>query len=230
MAMPIRIRIERRTKRALQVYGFGSFTGFTGLTALAPLLMPGFMYVAAGGAVVGGAAGLLGYFAVERRDRQPTLVFVSTGGTCRDPMAKVIMEALLAGRQPSVRIYATALRVNPEKRASKAARYIVKEEMGQDLLSDHRPHVLDETIISAADLVLTMDEAHANAIRKNFPEAAPRIHNLRGFLGEPGDVEDPWRAPDEMDFDTLARYRACFRSLRTILEKNADRIYSAVIA
>jgi protein-tyrosine-phosphatase len=228
--MLISVRIERQIKRALQVYGFGSFTAFTGLTALAPLLMPSFMYVAAGGALLGGAAGLLGYFAVERRNHQPTLVFVSTGGTCRDPMAKVIMEALLAGRQPSIHIHATALRANPEKRASKAARYIVKEEMGQDFLSDHRPQVLDETIIANADLVLTMDEAHASVIRKNFPDAASRIHNLRGFLGETGDVEDPWHAPDEMDTETLARYRACFRSLQTILAKNADRIYAAVIA
>jgi protein arginine phosphatase len=224
------LSLPHQTKRALRLYGFGSFTAATGLAAFAAFLAPGFLYAAAAVAVGGGAAALAGWFAADSRPRQRTLVFVSTGGTCRDPMAKVILESLIGERDPPIRIYATALRAPSDKRASKAARHVVREEMGADLLSEHCPLLLDESVVSNADLILTMDRAHAQEIRKSFPEHRSRIHSLLGFLGRSGDIEDPWLSPDDMDAETVARYRACFRCLQNILSENVDRIYSAVIA
>jgi protein-tyrosine phosphatase len=228
--MRLPIALARETKHTLQVYGFGVFTASTGATALAPLFVPSFLYFAATAALAGGAAGLLGYFASEHRCRQPTLVFVSTAGQCRDPMAKAIMDQLFAEREQKVRVYATALRDNPGQQASKAARHVTHEELGKDLLAGHQSLVLNEALISEADLILTMDEAHAREIRKNFPNHRSRVHSLLRFLGEAGDIEDPWRAPDEMDTETIERYRACFQSLRDALTRGADSIYERVIA
>lgn len=228
--MAVRFFLAGETKRLLQLYGFAIFTASTALTALAPLLAPSFLYLAGGAAVAGGAAGLIGYFASERHTHEPTLVFVSTAGQCRDPMAKVIMDQLLKDRPIPVATFATALRDNPGRRASKAARHVVSEEMGEDLLRNHRSRVLDDALITRADLILTMDEAHAQEIRKNFPAAAARIYSICGFLGERGNIDDPWQAPDEMTSEAIDRYRTCFRRLHSTLSRGADAIYAAVVA
>lgn len=221
--------LPRETKRRLSYYGIGSFTGLMTLSAILPPIP---FYAAVSFALLGGAAGLIGLFAPERRHHQPTLVFVSHGGTCRDPMAKVITEALLKGREPAVRICATALVDSGLRRASRAARHVVKEQMGADLLKNHLPMILDQAIVSDADLILTMNDDHANEIRKIFPAASAKTHSLLGFLGKSGAIEDPWnwKAPDQMDQETIARYRLCFRTLHKILSENVEAIYADVIA
>ena len=160
----------------------------------------------------------------------PTLVFVSYGGTCRDPMAKVIMDSLVSERQPAIRILATALMGPPADGASKAARHVVREETGMDLLRDHQPVVLDKYLVREADLVLTMSEDQAEEIRKNVPDRSGRIFSLMSFLGRGGEVDNPWISHDAMDADTIKRYRTCFRSLRKILTAHVDKIYAAVTA
>lgn len=212
----------------LQRYGWSFFAAWTGLAGLSPVLFPGFLYVAGAGALLGGLAGLVGYCAPERRNHVPTLVFVSTAGQCRDPMAKAIIEGLFVGAEPAVRIVATALRDNPGEKASRPARYVVQQQTGRDLLEHHRSRVLDEVLVRDADLILTMDEARAREIRKNFHWASTRIFSLLDFVGEEGDIEDPWRAPDQMDPATLDRYLACYRALEAALTKGAERIYTWV--
>lgn len=225
------LSLTPKAKRNLKVYGLGSFTAATGLAAYASLFAAPILPATGAVALIGGSAFVLGWFARERRQpRQPTLVFVSTGGTCRDPMAKVIMERLVAGRTPPIRILATALRPPLSRGATKAARYTVKQATGADLLRHHRPLLLDEKVVAEADLILTMGEEHAREIRKNFPDHRSRIRSLLEFVGQAGDIDDPWHAPDEMDDDTLARYRSCYLRLEDVLTRNADKIYSAVIA
>jgi protein-tyrosine-phosphatase len=176
----------------------------------------------------GPSSGVSGEAETEAHD--PTLVFVSYGGTCRDPMAKVIMESLVRGRQPAIRILATALMGPPAESASKAARHVVREETGADLLRDHRPLVLDKHLVREADLVLTMSEDQAEEIRKNVPDRSGRIFSLMSFVGRDGEVDNPWISHDAMDADTIKRYRTCFRSLRKTLTAHVEKIYAAVIA
>jgi len=80
----------------------------------------------------------------KRQPKPKTLVFLSSGGTCRDPMAKAIAKKLLDARglkQP-VEIRAVGLGPLNSSKASKAARYVIKEMCGEDLLADHVPEML----------------------------------------------------------------------------------------
>lgn len=217
-------------KSTLQLYGFGAFTAASAATGFAAFFAPVVIQVAAATALLGGVAGMVGWIAKEKRPHVPTLVFVSYGGTCRDPMAKVIMERLVAGRQPGIRILAAALKTPSGRGASKAARHIVHEETGFDQLCNHRPEMLSDAIMRDADLILTMNEEHAHEIQKAFPEHRSRVYNLLSFVGGEGDVADPWEAPDQMDNGTIQRYRACYRTLEDVLAKNVDKIYAAVTA
>lgn len=157
-----------------------------------------------------------------------TLVFVSTGGTCRDPMAAVIARELLKGRNPPVKVYAAGIAKGHSRRASKAARFVVREALGTDLLRTHRTRVLDGSLVARSDLILAMQPSYVKEIVKLFPSAKTKTYTIHGFLGLSGSIENPYRGPDEMDEKTLVRYRAAFTCIREVLTKHIDRIYAAL--
>ena len=154
------------------------------------------------------------------RGTPKTLVFLSSGGTCRDPMAKAITNKLLETRMLKHPINVRALAVGPlsGSAASYAARYVIKEICGEDLLADHRPQQLTAELVGEADLILAMNKLLIN--EKTMPLA--KTHSFKEFFGLDHDVADPY--PDGMDAITLERYRKCANELRQVLTQNFDRL------
>ncbi len=65
------------------------------------------------------------------------LIFVSTGGTCRDPMAKAIAEKLIEKKAPELEglvVEGRALMDTSKDQPSHAARVAIRELYGHDLL------------------------------------------------------------------------------------------------
>lgn len=160
------------------------------------------------------------------RTRRKTVIFLSAGGTCRDPMAKVIAEQILDSMKPRPRIDIRAAGLGPlsAKEASYGARYAIREMYGRDLLADHKPELLTPNLVSKADLILTMDKSLLLTPGKTLPSSKTFL--LKKFLGSQGDVIDPW--PDGKDDETLERYRECAEELRTLLTRHMDRIVKAL--
>ncbi len=160
------------------------------------------------------------------RSRRKTLVFLSSGGTCRDPMAKVIVEQLLGEMKPRPPIDIRAAGLGPlsAKEASYGARYAIRELYGRDLLKNHRPELLTSDLVDRADLILAMDTSLLTTPGKTLPKSKTFL--LKEFLGSQGDVIDPW--PDGKDTTALERYRTCAEELRTLLTQNMDRIVKAL--
>jgi protein-tyrosine-phosphatase len=156
---------------------------------------------------------------IAKRKGERLLIFVSEGGTCRDPMAKVILEQLLGSRRRElgIRIEAMAGRRPGGPGASRGARVAIQEMFNADLLAEHRTAVLTGTFIEEADLILVMEKTHL----KGLP--LEKSHTLRGFLGPEGDIADPWSPSSEPD---LGAYRACAAEIRSILETGIERIVS----
>ena len=163
-----------------------------------------------------------------RRLRRPTIVFVSTGGTCRDPMAKAILQELAHARRAKINIYAAGIAHGLSKTASKAARRIVKEELGKDLLRWHQSRALNARLVSKADLILTMESHYAREVKKLFPDSAGKVHTIAAFLGVGEEIANPYRKPNEIDPAALERYQTSFRQLRRALEGGAERIFRAL--
>jgi len=161
-----------------------------------------------------------------------TLVFVSLGGTCRDPMAKAITEKLFEEHKPShhVVIRAAGLGGTTKTQASHAARLAVKEMYGEDLLANHKPQLLTERLAKEADLILIMDRSllkRSKTALDGWPNAyQDKTYVLKEFFGLKGDVSDPW--PDGKNEATLSRYRDCANELRQILTQNFDRLIKAL--
>jgi protein-tyrosine-phosphatase len=170
------------------------------------------------------AVAVLLWHRFRRSDK--TLVFVSAGGTCRDPIAKVITTRLLESKAPRPRIKVRAAGLGPlcAVEASYGARYVIREMYGQDLLRDHRPELLTPQLVEHADLILVMDRSLLLTPGKTLPQTKAFL--LKEFLGLHGDVVDPW--PDGKDSATLQRYRNCAEELRTLLTAHIDRIVDAL--
>lgn len=158
--------------------------------------------------------------------RRKTLVFLSAGGTCRDPMAKAIASKLLQTRKLKHPIDIRAVGLGPVdgSKASYAARYVIKEMYDDDLLGDHKPEVLTRQLARQADLILVMDRSLLTALGKTIPREKAFL--LKEFFGEQGDVIDPY--PDGMDPQTLSRYRRCAEELRQLLTEHIDKLVRAL--
>ena len=159
---------------------------------------------------------------LARGDRERVLLFISQGGTCRDPMAKAIVLKLLETTDPGFPIRVEAMAAGPPSKTqvSGAARRAAIDLLGEDLLAYHTPQQITDGAIREADLILVMD----GRLKKSFPPE--RTFVLKPFLGLDGDVDDPW--PDGTDAETLARYARCCAELKESIEGNFNRIVEAL--
>ena len=155
------------------------------------------------------------------------LVYVSSGSTCRDPMAKAITEQLLVGRKLKhpVDVYAVGL-VPSATQASYGARQAIKEMYNADLLRDHKPVAFTDELVDKAVLILVMDKKLFNATKDRLPRN--KTHILKEFFGLSGDVANPWRPWGGRDPKTLERYRRCAGELKQILSTHMDTLLNAL--
>jgi|SRR5215831_600386 len=152
------------------------------------------------------------------------LVYVSAGGTCRDPMAKAITDQLLAGRRLKypVDVYAIGLQPAGEKEASYGARHAIRKLYNADLLKDHKPIGFTERLIREATLILVMDKTLFKATENTLPRS--KTYVLKEFFDQNGDIADPYREGGEHDPKTEKRYEDCANELQQILSSNIEKL------
>jgi len=160
---------------------------------------------------------------------QKRVVFISSGGTCRDPMAAAITRHLLDNRQipgaesdVAIQVEGMALGPISKPEVSYAARQAIKQLLGQDLLEGHLPKTIAPEDVETADLILVMDNSLLN--RKTLPSS--KTYLLKEFFGQEGDVVDPW--PDGRDEITLTRYFETAKELKAVIEGNFDALLKAL--
>lgn len=69
----------------------------------------------------------------------------------------------------------------------------VMQEHGHDI-SQHRAQQATQSLLTATDLILTLDETHSQWVRTRFPQLIGRTYKLGHWQGN-ADIADPFRKP-----------------------------------
>ncbi|MCA9127462.1 MAG: Sua5/YciO/YrdC/YwlC family protein [Planctomycetales bacterium] len=146
------------------------------------------------------------------------VLLVCTGNTCRSPMAEALLRRTLnkrfpkiADRTPSAFTVASAgLNAFPGGMASSEAKQTMRKR-GLNI-DDHQSSMLTDHALRYADTVLTMTNAHRNAIVNHFPELAAKVQLLSHSNR---DVADPFGG-------SQADYEACADEIDNYLSSWVD--------
>lgn len=163
-----------------------------------------------------------------RNRNKKLLIYVSAGGTCRDPMAKAITLKLLENENLNYKLeIKSAGIIEPSSPfVSYAARHAIKEIFNEDILANHKTNTLTSELVEQADLILVMTSELLQQLNKKFNVKAGTAFVFKEFFGLKGDIVDPF--PDGKDAQTLKKYMKCATELKKIIEERLKTLIDAV--
>ena len=150
------------------------------------------------------------------------LLYVSLGGTCRDPMAVIITQALMRNQKVNINLnvkgrglYLTDLEV------SNGARSAIKRIYKGDLLSSYKPEEITKEICDKADLILVMSGWELSRLLERYPDAKNKSNVFKEFFGFEGDIDDPFGEGKKI-------YLNCANEMREIITAGFERLTKAL--
>lgn len=129
------------------------------------------------------------------------VMIVCVGNICRSPMA----EALLQDQQPQLNVLSSGIGALVGKPADPMAQELMSEK-GINL-GNHSAQQINSVLVSASDLILTMEQKHINAIQSKFPESRGKVH-LIGKWSDNQEVPDPYKKNKEAFISALSLIEA----------------------
>jgi protein-tyrosine-phosphatase len=111
-----------------------------------------------------------------------TILFLCQGNICRSPFAAELARRLLAADHADIRCVSSGLRASqaprsPQDAIDVAARY------GIDL-QPHRAADVTAAELAEADVIVVMEVAHLEALRRRAPDVVQRVHLLPLYEGD----------------------------------------------
>lgn len=178
-----------------------------GLTALTGIAAPGTGQLIATG-FIALAILALSYPAIRtlrQRNRQPMLLFICGGNTCRSAMAETIASTALATTR--WRITSAGLNATPGTPMPEHARTALTQ-LGLPT-PDHRARQVTPDLIDQAHTIYTMTTAHRDALLALAPHAADKTI----CLDPSGDIPDPHDQPP-------TAYHDCATRIHTVIHQH----------
>lgn len=117
-------------------------------------------------------------------------MMVCIGNICRSPIAEV----LLKHHQPQLNVFSSGLGALVGKPADPSSvELMTKKDID---LNNHCAQQINSVLVSASDLILTMEKSHIDAIQSQFPECRGKVH-LIGKWSDNLEIPDPYRKDKE---------------------------------
>lgn len=131
-------------------------------------------------------------------------MMVCIGNICRSPIAEV----LLQHQQPQLNIFSSGLGALVGKSADP---YSVELMMDKEIdLSKHCAQQINSVLVSASDLILTMEQKHVDVIQSQFPESRGKVHLIGKWVNNQ-EIPDPYK-----------KDKATFSSAALLIEQGLD--------
>lgn len=118
------------------------------------------------------------------------IAVVCTGNICRSPMAEGLLKQRLHARR--IDVCSAGISALVGYPADPLAVEVAADH-GLDI-SAHRAQQASLPLLSAMDLVLTLDQGHSDWINARYPQLRGRVHKLLKWRDD-ADVADPYRLP-----------------------------------
>lgn len=118
------------------------------------------------------------------------LLFICAGNTCRSPMAAAQARMIATEMASTVAVASAGLSAAGGEEATSHAQLVTMQNAGA--LTEHRSVQLDDGLLAAADLVLTMTARQRDAVSRRWPAYSGRVMTLGEAAGLDVDVEDPF--------------------------------------
>ena len=114
------------------------------------------------------------------------VMIVCIGNICRSPMAEV----LLQHNQPQLTVFSSGIGALVGKPADPSSIELMSAK-GIDL-TQHCAQQISSVLVSKADLILTMEQKHIDAIQSKFPESRGKVHLIGKWIDNQ-EVPDPYK-------------------------------------
>lgn len=159
--------------------------------------------------------GSIPFYEIKQAFYKPTIMFVCTANICRSPIAEKLFNfyANQAG-SPFVGDSSGLLQGGHEISMNSMTLLL---EKGIEEAQHHVSKELTPQLASGSRLILTMEERQRDHIRKTDPEAAPKVFTLNEYVGESGDIVDPYGS--ELD-----NYRKTYGIIEERILKLLDKL------
>jgi protein-tyrosine-phosphatase len=146
------------------------------------------------------------------------ILFVCTANIARSPMAEALFNRFVAKKGLADQYEAQSAGTWGRDGFPAAPEGIeMMAERDFDIRS-HRSRVVREEIIASADLILTMEQGHKEALQIEFPQQKENIYMLTELVGPPYDIPDPYG-------QGLDAFQETAQELETIITKGFDEIF-----
>lgn len=146
----------------------------------------------------------------------PQVLFICTANICRSPVAMGLLRRRLEAEGKEDWTVTSAGTWAQLKRGAAENSIRVMEAEGIDI-RDHQARLVTGEMLADADLVLCMEQGHAEALRAEFPEAAEKVYLLSEMIGRQYSIGDPYGFP-------LPAYERMASDIAEIIDKGFERI------
>jgi protein-tyrosine-phosphatase len=160
------------------------------------------------------------YEPVAGEPQRPHVLVVCTANICRSPVAEALLRRRLAAAgRGEWQVSSAGTWAEPGRPASRFSAQLMAEQ--GDTLEQHRSQPVTGALLDEVDLVLCMESGHAEALRAEFPQQAPKIYLLSEMSGRYYSISDPYGG-------TLEEYRQMVRDVSAVLDAGLPRIIKLV--
>ena len=144
------------------------------------------------------------------------ILIICTANICRSPVATGLLKDRLERRGLGDWTVSSAGTWAIVTRGASRHSVEVMQRNGFDI-SDHLARMVDAGMVTDADLVLCMEDGHAEALRAEFPEEAHKVFLLSEMIGRQYNISDPYGGP-------YVEYVHMYAELEELIDNGLDRI------